>query len=210
MNYYQETSEKIALLLAEGKKEEAVSLIREELSMPYIPREFEEKLKEMLSTIVPDEKEKPALSEEKILNYLHRDAEKQLIACEALPQLNLRRVLPLLRDYLLMEDRDPLAKALLLRELIAQEISEEVETEVNGIRYTFVPKYCLLPEESDGFQKAAEILKERYLQDPAMLQLSLQLLQETVLAALPVNMEEDDGEWLADDVSSRIETAFGR
>ncbi|MBR2801973.1 MAG: hypothetical protein IKE21_05225 [Erysipelotrichaceae bacterium] len=210
MNYYQETSEKIEALLSEGKKQEAASLIREELSMPYIPREFEEKLKELLNTIEPEAKEMPALSEEKILNYLHRDTEKQLIACEALPQLNLRRLLPKLQGFLLMEDRDPLAKALLLRELIAQEISEEVETEVNGVRYTFVPKYCLLPEESDGFQKAAEILKERYLQDPAVLQLSLQLLQETVLAALPVNMEEDDGEWLADDVCSRIEAAFGR
>lgn len=45
--YYQEIKEKILQLISEEKLDEARKIVQEELSMPYIPREFEEFLQQI-------------------------------------------------------------------------------------------------------------------------------------------------------------------
>ena len=66
MNYYDETKEKIADLIGNKEFHEALRLIENELSVPYIPKEFEKHLLEMLQKIKEETFRNPSFTDEQI------------------------------------------------------------------------------------------------------------------------------------------------
>ena len=60
-NYYDECLEKIETLLNEGNENDALNIINEELSMIYIPKEFEEKLIELKKDFIDSKPSKTIL-----------------------------------------------------------------------------------------------------------------------------------------------------
>ena len=119
--------DEIRALLAEGKAEEALYLIRKEEEMPYLPADFEQQLKRLKKEAVflkADQKEERIRPLSQILGMLKGSSESQLAAASQISDYNLRECTEELREYL-QKDPQPEASALIIDALAAQEINEE-------------------------------------------------------------------------------------
>lgn len=206
MSYYDDLLVQIDKMIIDKDYEKAESIIKKELSMPYIPSNIEISLKEYLSTI-PKNTNIISLSDENIIDYLKSDESKQLRAVEELNNKNLREYIKICNDYL-KGDGFINAKVLLIDSLIKQDISDEFHMSNNGLEYDFIPRYIMSPESSIGFIKADEILKNKYMKEPSKYELAKQLLYKECLLALPMNYQEDEALELSNKVYSYIENAF--
>ena len=95
-NYYNECLEKIENFIQEGKSSEASRLIDEELSMPYVPIKFEEKLKELKKETLPAKK-KNMLSDEEMETYIEKGEIFQLLVVKELKERNIRQYIDLIQ-----------------------------------------------------------------------------------------------------------------
>ncbi|MBQ1289571.1 MAG: DUF3196 family protein [Erysipelotrichaceae bacterium] len=209
MDYYTEILNDLEKLLADGQYDDALFMIRSELRMPYVPPDFKEKLEEMEKRIPrSDEHTVKVPDEEKIRELLKGDAESQMYAVYSLTNQNLRKHKVLIDDVF-SSDILPQAKDILIYALIEQEISEEFTLNKNGLEYRFVPRYCLLPEESDGYQEAVKQLKEIYLHEPSLYQFAIDLLQEKCFSHLPLSYEAEESGQLVEAITGELAKMFG-
>ena len=100
MNYYDEILDRINELIEKGDKDNAVRMIKNELDMPYVPRDLEEKLSELLRKLDDEEHKRPYVSDEQIESFLFKDEQHQLLAVSALDKKNLRNEIPLCKRFL--------------------------------------------------------------------------------------------------------------
>ena len=209
MDYYTEILNDLEKLLADEQYDDALFMIRSELRMPYVPPDFKEKLEEMEKRIPrSDEHTVKVPDEEKIRELLKGDAESQMYAVYSLTNQNLRKHKVLIDDVF-SSDILPQAKDILIYALIEQEISEEFTLNKNGLEYHFVPRYCLLPEESDGYQEAVKQLKEIYLHEPSLYQFAIDLLQEKCFSHLPLSYEAEESGQLVEAITGELAKMFG-
>ncbi|MBR3167309.1 MAG: DUF3196 family protein [Erysipelotrichaceae bacterium] len=209
MDYYTEILNDLEKLLADEQYDDALFMIRSELRMPYVPPDFKEKLEEMERRIPSnDEHTLKVPDEDKIRELLKGDAESQMYAVYSLTNQNLRKHKVLIDDVF-SSDVLPQAKDILIYALIEQEISEEFTLNKNGLEYRFVPRYCLLPEESDGYQEAVKQLKEIYLHEPSLYQFAIDLLQEKCFSHLPLSYEAEESGQLVGAITGELAKMFG-
>lgn len=205
MNYYEKTLIDIKELIEKGNKEEAIRIIEEELKAPYLPKDFND---EILKIYNENKVSKSfSLSDDDLAAYLKDSKEKQLIAVSVLNKKNLRDYLDLCNEYL-CSDGFINAKVLLVDSLIRQEINEEIKMENNGIEYSFIPKYILLVEESDGFIEGSKMLNEHFLKEPSKASLAIDLLYKELMLSLPINISEEECPILVNNIIGYIEKAF--
>lgn len=209
MDYYTEILNDLEKLLEQKQYDDALFVIRSELRMPYVPPDFKEKLEAIRERIpVSEEHVLKVPDEEKIRELLKGDGESQMYAVYSLINQNLRKH-KVLVDDILSSDTISQAKDILIYALIEQEISEEFFLVKDGLEYHFVPRYCLLPEESDGYQEAVKQLKEVYLHEPSLYQFALDLLQEKCFSHLPLSYEAEESGQLVDAIKSELAKMFG-
>lgn len=194
-NYYEEIYNKIKSLYENGEYDEASRLLNEELNAPYVPKDFEAKLNELLNQY---KAEKPAkkfsLTDQQIEEYLKDDAVKQMIAVDYLNTLNLRSYLEIVEHYLTNEKADRNAKALLIASLIEQDINQEVKLNKDGLIISFIPRYAEPIVYTDGFESGLEFLKEALENDnPSMYDLAFNLLTRVCYLNLPFGYETAEG-----------------
>jgi len=207
MNYYDELIAEIEKLIEEGEDREAEHLIRNELSMPYVPRDIEEKLKVLLHDLVQKNSLPASLSTEQIEEYLFQDELHQLMAVSQLADRNLRNCIELCSRYL-KSDGNPNAKAYLLLSLILQEVDADLVLKRNEELIPFNPSKLIPPEDSEGYQTCHEILSERFLKEPSKLKLAEELLYKETLLDLPHLIDAEEGRYLASKITEYLEKAF--
>lgn len=208
MAYYEELLEKIESYINEENFKEASDLIESELKQPYIPSNTLEKLlyyKELL----PKKAIKFSLTDDEIIDYLNAEEEKQLIGVECLNKKNLRDYIDICNNYL-KGDGFINAKVLLIDSLIRQDIGDDIYFNNAGLEYTFIPKYIMPLEESDGYKTAIKKLNELFMKEPSMLEMSKSLVYKECLLKLPINLDEIEGEELANRVYDYIVKAFNQ
>jgi len=203
MNYYEEILNEIEENIDNGQFLDAERLIRNELSVSYIPRDVERKLNEYLSRIRRDSFEKRSLSDEQIEDYLQKDEIHQLMAVDELNKKNLRNYVDTVQSYL-SGDGYLNGKVLLIDSLIRQEIN--CDFIYNG--KTFNPSKIIVPEKSEGFLSALELIRERFMKDPSMMAMAEQLLYKEALMALPETLNKEEGIAIADKIIVYILNAF--
>ena len=200
MSYYEELISKIKQNIEENNLDEAGSLLKNELKMPYIPIETEKeliKLNETLVSLSKSQSESSELSLDKIEEYLKNEPKFQLQAVAALATRNIRNHLDMIGSYL-QNMPYPEAASLLIDILIEQQIASEFVYIKNDMEYKFIPCYIDRPHLSDGFIKANEYLKlwvESY--SPSIYEMALQILIREVYLYLPLSYDEDDAVSLA-------------
>lgn len=193
-NYYDEIYLKIEELYQSGDFNKATFLLEEELNMPYIPKDFEDRLLKLkLDYQASSSLNKKTLDEEEIEEYLKGDAYKQLIAVNYLDTTNLRENLELIKTYL-VSDGDLNAKVLLISSLINQDINEELCVLKDGLEITFIPRYCESVEISDGYQSGKTFLEETIANDnPSLYNMALEMLTRICFLNLPLSLDSDEG-----------------
>lgn len=207
MNYYDEVIRRITELINDEEYEEAKRLIANELEMPYVPKEAEEKLHELLDELHylnPVQKE---LSDTKIEQFMSSDNDHQLLAVNELDHRNLREYIPLCERYL-SSDGFANAKALLIDSLIAQQIDHVFTCRKAQEKISFNPSAMKRVNETVSYGKCLGKIYETYLKEPSRAKLAEQLLYKEFLMALPLMIEEGDCDRLTEKIVSFIEQAF--
>ena len=207
MNYYDELLSKLDELMDNKHYKEAEKLIDDELSMAYVPKDIESKLKEYKDEVKVYTFRSRSLNEEQIEEYLYNDPEHQLRAVTELDKRNLRDLIDLCDKYL-RSNGFINAKVLLIDSLIRQQIDHRFVYINNDDRYEFNPKDVKKADEAEGYLSAINCLQEYYLKEPSKLLLAEQLLNKEALLALPFNLSYEDGIKIAEKIENYIDEAF--
>lgn len=211
-NYYDEVIQEIQENIENKNYCEAMSLLKKELSMPYIPKDVEDKLYALLHDLkfqMSDQSNSYEKNIDDILDGLHGTSEQQLIACSQLVKRNLRDYIEDIRDYL-KEDPYVDAAALLVESLAEQEIQDEFVWNKDGVEYTFYGDSITPCAKSKGFLKANLLLQKWLEKNPDMYEMAKSLLIHEVFLFLPLTYEEEEGESLAFDIVENICQMMGR
>ena len=207
MDYYEELVRQIEDLIAKGDREEAKRLILNELSLPYVPRDTENRLNELLRSLGNSSPQQNLLTMEQIEEYLYLDDYHQLLAIAQLEDKNLRSCIDLCGRYL-QSDGNANAKAYLIYCLILQEVDSQLILKRDGKQLHFNPAKLIPPEESEGYGTCLSILRESFLKDPSKLKLAEELLYKEAMLALPVLLNGEEGKYLAGKITEYIDKAF--
>ena len=207
MNYYDELLTKLDELMDNKHYKEAEKLIDDELSMAYVPKDIESKLKEYKDEVKVYTFRSRSLNDEQIEEYLFNDPEHQLRAVTELDKRNLRDLIDLCDKYL-RSNGFINAKVLLIDSLIRQQIDHRFVYINNDDSYEFNPKDVKKADEAEGYLSAINCLQEYYLKEPSKLLLAEQLLNKEALLALPFNLSYEDGIKIAERIENYIDGAF--
>ena len=121
----------IESLYNNGEYNKSIELIQEELSMPYIPMEYEDGYKALytlcLNSLKNRDFEKIShFSDEEIINEVFvKESNMSLIILAYLEDKNVRKFLPHIRDYFKNENKQNYIKVFLMDVLKKQEVSED-------------------------------------------------------------------------------------
>ena len=210
-NYYDDILEKIKTTIEKGEIERALFYIDEELSMPYIPMDVEEKLLELQRDCKASKtREKLELSEEEIYANLNEKASslKQLMTANYLNNLNIRDYLELVNDFL-KGNGETTAKLLLVNTLMEQDITEEMTINKDGLEISFIPRYIEPIEISDGYESALQFFEENLKQNPSVLEMATESLGNECFKYLPLSYDSEEGIILAKEIICDIYEALG-
>ena len=208
-NYYDDILEKINKALENNENQRALFYIEEEMSMPYIPMEFEEQLIELQKRCKAGmHDDRTHLSDEEIIEYLNGSPLKQIMAVNALNDKNIREYLDVVETYLKGEG-DVKAKVLLINTLMEQDITEELTVNKDGFEIEFTPRYAEPVEISDGYNRAMEFFDEVLKQNPSVYQMAKDLLGQKCFMYLPLSYAEDEGLILAKEIICYIYDSLG-
>lgn len=200
---YQDVIDTIRRLIDDGQLDDALALLEDELSMPYIPPEVEGVLRQLQIHAKAQLDPKPrasVLTPSQIVAYLNGDEEHQLAAVVGLSALNLRAQIPLLHEaFETLSTR--ILKSLLVNVCLEQALTDEFTFTDEGMTYTFVPAALTAPHECEGYLSAKALLIGWLENDnPSMLMLALQQLDHVVLLKLPESIDADEALDVALDV----------
>lgn len=211
MNYYEELIIKINDYIDNNELDIALRLINEELNMPYIPKDINNKLNELLVSIKDkdvDNYKSKVYDDQKLDDLLGGDNLNQLLGVNILIEKNLRDYKDIIDNYLL-NGNNKQAKSLLIDALIRQEINDVYTIIKDDMQMEFNPRYCECIEETDSFILAYNKLKELYETDnPTYLKFGFDLLVKEYFEALPMTICEDEVEELIIKIQEEIIRLF--
>lgn len=205
MDYYQNLIEKIESLL-KSDKNKALELIEQELSLPYVPRDILDKLKELKNSIYI-EKPNINLSVDELLSYLYQNEEKQVYASLKLSEVNLRDYLEQISNYL-KSDGVLEAKLSIVLSLIEQEINKDLVILKEGKEYSFNPSLLIPIEKSDVFNNVLSLLNDHYMKNPDKLILAKELLYKELFYMLPNDYTNLNSNDLFNNIINNLEDCF--
>lgn len=209
--YYEDILKKVETQMAEQDFQDAFNILEEELSMPYIPKEYEEKLIAYYNQCRGEVKLNTTrqYSEEDIEALLKGSLEEQFLAIEQLKKSNIRNHMDEIQDYL-KHNPHYLVRSFLMEALMEQNITDEITAEMDGLEVTFTPCYIEPPMESDGVVSAVGYLKDWFENDnPTFTMMCVECLVKEAYLRLPFNIEEDESLDLALAIAGYVFMANG-
>ncbi|MFQ8705361.1 MAG: hypothetical protein ACLR9T_04795 [Thomasclavelia sp.] len=207
--YYDVVSIYVATLKELEEFEEAIDIVVEELSMPYIPYEYEtvfnaahdELLLAKREANEGMERHNNAFSLEDMENILMKDILNEdllYMAIEQMEGINIRRLLPAIRIFLKDSSKPSFAKSLLIELMIDQEIDEDMILVKNGIEYDINPSYAPLVLNQEVGGTLLELLSEGIEdENPSLFCLCEQFLNYYLYLIYPKYIDEYDYRSLA-------------
>ncbi len=206
-SYYDEILEEIQDLMDENKNEEAMQIVKKELSMPYIPSDVEpqlKKLKRELDYRCSLDRQRTEVSSDALLEKLYGKEAEQLSAAAALSSRNLREFLPEIKNWL--EDNPfPEAAALMIEAIAEQDIKDDFTLRTNDVEYDFYGDSVTPVAESEGFLEADKLLYDWLgMKHPDLYEMARTLLIHEVYMFLPLSYEKEEAVDLALDVCEQV------
>lgn len=207
--YYDVVSMYVTILKELGDYDEAIDILIEELSMPYIPYQYEMLFNTAYDQVLLDKQEanweveskNQIFSIEEIEQILkNKDCNEDLLymALDQLQQLNIRLIIPTIREYLSHPERHYFAKSILMEIMIEQQIDEDFEVEKFGNIYHFNPSYMPLVLQQSQYEGVAKCL-ENALEDenPTLFQQCVEYLEYYLYSIYPKELYDDEYQVMA-------------
>lgn len=147
-----------------GEKEKALKLVKEELSMPYIPMNFEDRFLKIYKEVAYIEKEGREfnLSREKIEEILCVEEDKNLIilAIVELCKLNIRDFFYCISEFFKRNVKN-VYKVMLVDAMRGQGVSNEFSLINKGKEYKVIPSFCENVLESKPYISISKLLEDK-------------------------------------------------
>ncbi len=202
--YYDVISLYVTTLKELQEYEEAINILIEELSMPYIPYQYETMFNAAYDEILLDKQETNWQIEsknqifsieeiEQILKNKQTNEDLLYMALDQLQQLNIRMIIPTIKDYLMDPQRHFFAKTLLLEILIEQQVDDEIQLEKFGQYYDINPSFSPLVLQQIAYEGIIKYLQNG-LEDenPTLFQQCVEFLEYVLYAIYPKEIYEDE------------------
>lgn len=203
-SYYDVVAIYVSILKELEEYEEAINIIVEELSMPYIPYQYETMFNAAYDDLLLAKREanegmetvNRAFSIEDMETILLKeDTNEDLLymAIEQMQGINIRRLLPAIRNFFSNDSKPAFAKSLVIELLIDQEIDEEMELVKRGIVYDINPSYAPLVLQQEICQVILQLLEDGIADDnPSLYMLCEQFLQFYLYTVYPKYIDEEN------------------
>ena len=205
--YYEDILKKVENQIAEHNIRNAFQVLEEELSMPYIPKEYEVKLIDYYNqcrSLLRQQQSPKSYSDEDIGALLNGSLEEQFLAIEQLKKSNIRNYIEEIRSYFLNEPHY-FVRSCLMEALMEQNVSEEFTTIMDGLEITFTPCFIELPSESEGVEQAIQYLREWFEnENPTFLMMCVDSLMKEAYLRLPFTIEAEDAFDFAVDIACYV------
>jgi hypothetical protein len=172
--------------------------------MPYIPYEYESTFNAAYDEILLAKQEvnydleskSQIFSTEEIELILQRDDVNEdllYMALDQMQQLNIRMLIPGIRNYLRDPNKPPFAKTLMMELMIEQQIDEEFEVAKNNTYYDFNPSYMPLVLAQTAYMGIGKKLQSA-LEDenPTLLNQCVDYLEYYLYHIYPKEIYEED------------------
>lgn len=187
MSYYETLLKKLDKLVVDEPLT-ALSLIEEELRMPYIEKEYEMKLNELYNQL---QYLKQAPMKQLDIESALFNEETVFLAVEMLRKANIRQYLSVIETFLTTSDNETI-KALLIALLIEQEIYQEIKLKKDGFDIVFVPNQIELPQENEDILEMQVELEQTLMKYPNIAQQCVELLYTKAYLNLPFSYSSSD------------------
>lgn len=202
--YYDVVSMYVTTLKELGEYEEAISILIEELSMPYIPYEYEMMFNTAYDEILLEKQEAQYVVESKnqifsieeidlILKKKECNEDLLYMALDQLQQMNVRLIIPTIKEYLLSPNNHFFAKTLLIEIMIDQQIDEEFELEKFHQYYQINPSYMSLVLQQESYEGIASYLQKGLEDDnPSLFEQCIDYLEYLLYSIYPKEIYDDE------------------
>ena len=203
-SYYDVVSMYVTALKELGEYEEAIEILIQELSMPYIPYQYESVFNAAYDEVLLEKQEHNYELEsknqifsveeiEQVLKNKSGNEELLFMALDQLQQLNIRMILPTVRDYLMDEHGHFFIKTLLLEILIDQDVDDDFEVYKFGNIYDVNPALMSLVLEKEDYQGIAHYLQNTLEDDnPTLFEQCMDYLEFMLYSFYPKEIYEDE------------------
>lgn len=196
MNYYQQLKEKLNNLLENNQYIEALAIVNEELSMPYIPLEFEDFLHNIKKecSIALNHDANHYLSANKIGEYLFSKNNDQLAkAIQALSEVNVRQYLELIQDALNSTSITDMTKVELIHILKQQQVNGLFSLTKNGRVFNFNTEdvYDLL-NHCSSLITLNDLIDHVFDDNPSLAMLAKTMAFDMLVGLFPIQVSQLD------------------
>ncbi len=166
--YYEAILIKIDCLEAKKKYIEALKVLDEELSMPYIPNDYELKFKEKYKYLLSffnqssSENTLDNMDDKSLGELLVKTDNLEILEgiIEQLFKRNVRNILPYIKEFLLDENKNNMMKSFIIVVLNEQKIDEQIPVVKNDMNLTIVPSDLTSYQNLDAYPKILNIIDE--------------------------------------------------
>ena len=202
--YYDVIAIYLNILKELEKFEEAIDILIEELSMPYIPYQYESLFNAAYDEILLAKQEanytleskNQIFSVDEIAVLLDKDDcndDLLYMALDQLQQLNVRLIMSSIQRFLLNPNKHSFAKSMIIEILIEQQIDEDMAVNKYGIVYDFNPSYLPLVLSQDAYEGIYRLM-ERELEDdnPTLLAQCQEFLEYVLYSYFPKEIYDDE------------------
>ena len=192
-SYYDGLIRQVKELMDDSRHAEAFDLLKEELSMPYIPKVYEEEIITLYNACRSELKlqnNSTRRTADDIDALLKGSVDEQFQAVEQLKSSNIRNHLTEVQ-HALDSDANEWVKVFLIEALCEQNVSEEFFMERDGLRYAFVPCSLTLPRDGEVIYECVSQLRAWFEnEDPSFLSLCVETLMQEAYLRLPMDIDE--------------------
>lgn len=216
--YYDVVAIYVSILKELEEFEEAIDILIEELSMPYIPYQYETMYNAAYDELLIAKREvnegmevhNHAFSNEDIENVLLKEDTNEDVLYMAIDQMqgmNIRRLIPAIRHFLSQKHKPPFAKSLIFELLIEQEIDEEMEIVKDEETYYVNPSYASMVLQQEAAIELMTRLSDGIEDDnPSLYLLCEQFLNFFLYSMYPRYIEEEEYAALAGAIHYHLAT----
>lgn len=199
--YYEILSLYLVALTATKEYDKATSIINEELSMPYIPFEYENMFLETYDFIIETKRNTMEYqdritfkSEEEIIDVLNNQEDINILfeCVHALKSYNIRKIMPELQKFLQDKNKNSIVKTFIMELLISQQISTPILVDKEGVEIEFLPLSNQMISETMALASITNLIQENNEKDPSHAALCIEILDVYLYSIYPLLPEDDE------------------
>lgn len=200
--YYDVVAMQVAIYSELQEYDQAIEVLVEELSMPYIPQNYEQMFNHAYDEVLINKQEMRDFTKSKVFtnedleNVLSRDdvsVDLLYMAIEQLQEANIRMFIPFIRGFLSKDNNLDLAKSLLVEILIDQGVDEDLIIFKNGVNYDLNPSLeSHILQQDVAIYLQENLINQVEIDNPSLSQLCNEFATYYLYAIYPKYIDESE------------------